>query len=156
MNRLEDITELLSHHRLALVGASHDEKDFSRMVMRELLERGYDVVPVNPKGGTMEGREAVPDVGAIAPPVEWALVMTPPAASAEVVRACAAAGIPRVWLHRGAGQGSVSEEAAEACKELGLRAVAGECPMMFLKDGSFVHRLHAMGKKLVGSYPARD
>lgn len=152
------MTELLSHKRLALVGASHDERDFSRMVMRALLERGYDVVPVNPKGGVMEGREAVPDVGSIDTmdaPVAWALIMTPPAASAGVVRACWEAGIPRVWLHRGAGAGAVSEEAIAACEELGLRAVVGECPMMFLADTEFVHRVHAFAKKLAGSYPAR-
>ena len=154
-NKLKDVEEFLSHRRVALVGASRDDKDFSRMVMRELLAHGYDVVPVNPKGGLIEGREAYAEVGAIAPPVEAAIVMTPAQASEQVVRACAAAGIPRVWLHRGGGPGAVSEAAVQACQELGLRVVAGECPMMFLEKPSFVHRVHRFVKKLAGSYPAR-
>ena len=31
--------------------------------------------------------------------------MTPPAATDQVVRECADAGVKRVWMHRGAGRG---------------------------------------------------
>ncbi|WP_437975655.1 CoA-binding protein [Sorangium sp. So ce295] len=154
-NRMEDVNEFLSHRRVALVGASHDDKDFSRMVMRELIDRGYDVVPVNPGGGVIEGRVAYAEVGEIDPPVEGAIVMTPPQVTEQIVRACAAAGVQRVWLHRGVGQGAVSAPAVQACQELGIRVVAGECPLMFLPNTGFVHRLHRFTKKIAGGYPAR-
>ncbi|WP_441287994.1 hypothetical protein ACSRUE_39000 [Sorangium sp. KYC3313] len=60
-----------------------------------------------------------------------------------------------VWLHRGVGQGAVSAPAVQACQELGIRVIAGECPLMFLRNTGFVHRLHGFAKKIVGSYPAR-
>ncbi|WP_437831743.1 CoA-binding protein [Sorangium sp. So ce1153] len=154
-NKLEDVDEFLSHRRVALVGASHDDKDFSRMVMRELLDRGYDVVPVNPGGGLIEGRAACAEIGAIEPPVEAAIVMTPPQVTEQIVRACAAAGVQRVWLHRGVGQGAVSAPAVQACQELGIRVIAGECPLMFLPNAGIVHRLHRLAKQIAGSYPAR-
>jgi predicted CoA-binding protein len=114
----------------------------SRMVMDALAERGYDVVPVNPNGGEIAGKACARSVGEIAPGVDGALLMTPPAATAAVVRECAQAGIRRVWLHRGAGQGAVSDEALAAGRELGLEMVEGACPMMFLPGTGLVHRIH--------------
>ena len=58
------------------------------------------------------------------------------------MRECAQAGIRRVWLHRGAGQGAVTGEALAAGRELGLEVVEGACPMMFLPGTGLVHRIH--------------
>jgi predicted CoA-binding protein len=48
MDNLEAARALLARKRLALVGVARDQKDFTRVVQRELVRRGYDVVPVNP------------------------------------------------------------------------------------------------------------
>ena len=66
-------------------GASED----SRAAFRAFVERGYDAVPVNPSGGEVEGRRAAVRVGEVQPPPEAALLMTPPAATDQVVRECA-------------------------------------------------------------------
>jgi predicted CoA-binding protein len=128
--------------RLALVGVSRDAKDFSRGVLRELVSRGYDVVPVNPAAESIEGRRCYARLQEIAPPVEGALVMTPPQAAADAVRDCVAAGVGHVWLHRGAGMGAASPEAIALCRAQGLAAVEGACPYMFLPRASWFHRLH--------------
>jgi uncharacterized protein len=93
-------------------------------------------------------------VEGIQPPVEGALVMTPPAQSEAVVRACAAAGIRNVWLYRSVGSGSVSPEALEACRELGLETVLGECPLMWQRETALVHRIHKTLRGWFGSLPA--
>lgn len=150
------IDAFLALKRIALVGASRDSAHFSRMVMRELLGHGIDVVPVHPDADRIEGRVAFPTLERVEPPVEGALVMTPAAASAAVVKACAAAGIARVWLHRGAGTGAVSAEAVQLAERLGLTLVAGRCPLMFLGEHpAAVHRAHAGVLRLLGRYPAR-
>ncbi|HJK91980.1 MAG TPA: CoA-binding protein [Polyangiaceae bacterium LLY-WYZ-15_(1-7)] len=148
------IDELLAQERLLLMGASTDEKAFSRAVMRELLEKGYDVVPVNPHvEGPIEGREAYTDVAHVPGEVGAAIVMTSAEHAADAVRECLAAGVPRIWLHRGAGPGSVSDEAIALCREAGVPLVAGECPLMFVKEAGFVHRVHRFGKKVAGTLP---
>ena len=151
---LNTVESFLHGKRLALVGASHDPRDFSRAVMRELLEIGYDVVPVNLTPGVMEGRKVVKHLSEIEEPVDWALVMVPPDAAELVVRQAAKTGIRRVWLHRGAGQGSVTPEAERAGAELGLELVSGECPMMFVGVNS-AHKMHATMRRLGGSFPRR-
>jgi|GEM_PF-78928 len=149
---LTNIEAFLRQDRIALVGASHDPKSFSRAVMRELLEVGYDVVPVNPKGGTIEGRTVYERLADIPEPVGGALVLVSAATSEAVVREAGAAGIPRVWLHRGGGPGSSSPEAVQAANELGLTLVDGECPLMFV-GRSKVHKMHGAMRRLGGRHP---
>jgi predicted CoA-binding protein len=147
------IDSFLTCRRIAVVGVSRDPKDFSRAVFRAFVERGYDVVPVNAAGGEMDGRRAATRVGHVQPPPEAAFLLTPPAATGPVVRECADAGVKRVWLHRGAGQGAVSPEAVALCRERGLEVVDGECPFMFLPDAGFVHRVHRFFRRLGGRLP---
>jgi len=143
-----DAEDFLAHKRLALVGLSRNPKDFSRYLYDELRRRGYDVVPVNPNVAEVDGAHCFARLQDVTPPVEGALVMTAADQSERVVHDCAEAGINRVWLHRGAGQGSVSPAAVGFCKERGMRLVAGYCPYMFLPKASFFHRLHGFFRKL--------
>jgi uncharacterized protein len=154
MSSKQAIDSFLSCRRLAVVGVSRDPKDFSRAVFRAFVERGYDAVPVNPAGGEAEGRRSVARIGDVQPPPEAALLLTPPAASAQVVRECAEAGVRRVWMHRGGGQGAVSAEALALCRERGLEVVDGECPFMFLPHAGFVHGVHRFFRRLGGRLPS--
>lgn len=153
MSSLETIQEVLGHRRLAFVGLSTNEHDFSRAVDQQLGMRGYEVVPVNPKAEQIGDRPAYARVQDIPEPVEWVLVMTPPDAAAEVVADAHAAGAHYVWLHRGAGHGSVSDAAVDLAEQQGMRVVPGECPLMFLGQPGFIHNLHAFFKKATGRYP---
>ena len=144
------IADFLAQKRIALVGASRDPQDFSRRVLRELTRRGYDVVPVNAAGGPIEGRECCRRVQEITPPVQAALLMTSPRVTDEVVRDCAESAISRVWMHRGAGTGSVSAAAVEFCRQHGIAVVAGACPFMFLPRPGFIHRLHGALLRCIG------
>jgi predicted CoA-binding protein len=149
------IDEFLRLRRIALVGVSRDPRDLSRAVFKELRRRGYDVVPVHPGIGDLEGVRVFPGVREVAPPVDGALLMTPPPATEEVVRDCAAAGISRVWMHRGVGRGAVSDAAIAFCHERGIAVVEGACPFMFLPRAGFVHRTHGFFARLFGHHPDR-
>ena len=152
---LVDVEDFLAQKRLAIVGLSRDPKNFSRAVFREMSSRGYDLVPVNPVATEIEGKRCFARVQEIDPPVEGALLMTAPRETEQVVRDCAEAGVRRVWMHRGGGQGAVSEAAADFCKQNDIRLVKGHCPFMFLPGTSFFHRAHRFLLKLGGRYPAK-
>lgn len=151
---LADVREFLAQRRIALVGLSREPKDFSRMLFREMCNRGYDMVPVNPATGELESRRCFARVQEIDPPAEGVLVMTAPQDTERVVRDCAEAGVRRVWMHRGGGQGAVSKEAADFCRKNGIRLVEGYCPFMFFPKTAFIHRVHRFLVKLLGGYPA--
>lgn len=157
---LDTIDCFLAGHRIALVGASRDPKDFTRAVMRELLGQGYDVVPVNPAASDgqveIEGRAAFRRLADVPGPVDGALVMTPAEITLEVARDALEAHVPRVWMHRGIGTGAVDEEAVALLRSRGVEVVAGECPLMFVGQPSGGHRLHGWIRRLLGRYPRRD
>lgn len=144
------VEEFLTHRRLAFVGASHDPKEFSANVYRELKRHGYDLHPVNPNAGEVDGDPCVASVAELPDDVEGAIVMVPASASEEVVQACIDRGIERIWLHKGAGPSSVSDEAVALCEEHGVEVVDGACPMMFLEGASWFHRLHRWGREATG------
>lgn len=154
MTSREQIDQFLNEARIAIVGVSRDPQDFSRALLREFVQRGYDVVPVNPQAVEIDGLPCFAGVQAIDPPVGGVLVMTPPHASDGVMQDCVAAGVKRVWLHQGVGQGSVSADAVARAKAHHIDVIAGYCPFMFLPRTHFLHRLHGVGLKLQGRYPA--
>lgn len=148
MNVRDDIEDFLRQKRLALVGVSRNEKDFTRLLFREFLRRGYDAVPVNPASEAIDGHQCFHRVQEIAPAVDGALILTPASKTDSVVLDCAAAGVPRVWMYRAVGRGAVSRPAVSYCKSKGIRVIEGFCPYMYWKDASFFHRLHGFFVKL--------
>ncbi len=153
---LEIIEDFLAQKRIAMPGISRDPGNFSVALFKELCQRGYDVVPVNPNVAEVQGRRCFARVQDIQPPVEAALLMTSPEATETVVNDCAEAGIRRVWMYRAAGKGAVSPKAVAFCREHGMRVVSGECPFMFLRDAARFHRVHGLIRKITGRYPRRQ
>lgn len=154
MSSMATIRDFLAQKRIAVVGVSHDPKDFSRSLLRTLRQRGYDAVAVNPHANFVDDIPCFATLAEIQPPVAEALVMTSPAITDEVVQECAKLHIPRVWMYRAGGKGSVSPQAVEFCEEHGIAVVPGECPYMFLQGESWFHRFHGFIRKIGGSYPA--
>lgn len=148
------IDDFLAQKRIAVVGVSQRPKDFSRMLFHELLERGYDIVPVNPAAEEIEGRRCFAHVQDISPPVDGVLLMTTPAVTDRVVHDCAEAGVTRIWMYRATGKGAVSPEAVQFCESQGISVIPGECPFMFLPGSGWIHQFHGMVRKIAGSYPS--
>ena len=138
------IEDFLAQRYFAFVGVSRDSKQFANVVYRTLRENGRTFYPVNvaADGQPIEGDPSYRTVGEVPDPVDGVLVMVPASQAADIVRDAIERGIPRVWLHKGAGRGSVSEEAVALCREAGVAVVDGACPLMFEEPVLGVHRLH--------------
>ncbi len=154
MTTMQSIQDFLGLKRLAVVGVSHNPHDFTRSLFRDLRQRGYDVVPVNPSLSEVDGLACLAKVSDASPPVDGALLMTSPKATDSVVHDCEAAGVRHVWMHRASGAGAVSPAAVEYCRANGIDVVEGECPYMFLQGSSWFHQLHGFCRKVFGHYPA--
>ena len=151
---IHDVEDFLALHRIAMVGVSRNPKDFSRLLFREMCDRGYDMVPINLGADEIDERECFHSLQAVKEPVEGVLVMTPFHATLQVVQDCAAAGVRNVWIYRAGGRGAVSPEAIAFCKGNGIRVVDGHCPFMFFPETKFVHRVHGLLQKITRRYPA--
>jgi predicted CoA-binding protein len=160
MTTLQDIGSFLALRRLAVIGVSRRADDFTRVLFRELRQRGYDLVPVNPALAEMaaevDGIPCAAEIGDVSPPVEGALLLTSPSVTDKVLEDCVQSGIHHVWLFRASGAGAVSPSAISFCETHGITVVGGECPFMFLPETGWIHRLHGVCRKVTGSYPPAD
>jgi len=150
-NSRASIDNFLRLHRIAVVGMSRNAKDFSRMLAKELAQRGYDIVPVNRNAPTIDGAVAYPDIASIQPPPEGVLLMVPAAESLAAVREVVACGVRNIWFYRAIGQGAVSREAVEFARASGCDVVPGECPFMYLPKPGVPHSWHRAFRALCGT-----
>lgn len=146
------VRDFVSRRRLALAGASRSGKKFGNVILRELKGRGYEVVPVHPEAGELEGLRCEKSLAAVAGRVDGLVVVTPPSESARLVGEAADAGIGAVWLQQGAG----SEEAAKTARARGVALVSGECLLMFLPGTRGIHRFHRGLWRLLGKLPREE
>ncbi len=149
----EAIRNFLAQHRIAVIGVNRNPRGFSATVFRELVKRGYDAVPVNPKAADIGGVRCFARAQDIDPRPDAAMVIVPAEAVELAVSDCAKAGIPRVWLFGVSGPRGVNARALELCREHGTEVVPGYCPFMFLPDTAWFHRAHGWFARLTGSYP---
>src|SRR4051794_36371462 len=110
--------EFLSGQRIAVTGVSRDPKNHgANVVYTRLRDRGYDVFAVNPNAEQVEGDACYPDLAAVPAPLDGVVIGTRPERAEASVHECVELGIPKVWMHRGPGAGSVSPEAARYGRE---------------------------------------
>ena len=141
--------------RIAVIGASADERKFGNVVYRALRDAGKDVVAVHPTATAVAGDPCFASVAEVPGGVDGAVVMTPPAAAAGAVRSAIDAGVRRIWLFKGIGAaGSATREAIELCTSEGVEVVAGACPLMFLEPVGGAHRLHRTMRRFTGAVAA--
>jgi hypothetical protein len=134
------IAEFLRQKHLAVVGVSRDTRQFANAIYRKLKKAGYTVYAVNPNASSVEGDPCYPTLAALPQKVDGAVLATTPAVTERLVEECAQLGVPRVWMHRSFGTGSVSERAARLGRERGVTVIAGGCPMMYCDPVDPGHR----------------
>lgn len=130
----EMITAMLRMKRIAVVGASMDPMRAGNYVPAYLMERGKEVIPVNPNHVQVLGRksyETLKLAAEAASPVEVVLVFRRAEHCAGVAREAAAVGAKGVWLQ----SGIVSKEAREIAREAGMRYVEDRCMMVEMGRG---------------------
>jgi len=139
VKRPEAVAAFLSGRRIGVAGVSRQPAQPANAIFRKLKRSGYDVFPINPNATNVEGVTCYRDVGDVPGRLDGVVIATAPAVSVEVVKRCRDCGVPRVWLHRSFGAGSVSKEAVSTSKDLGVDCIVGGCPMMFCEPVDFGH-----------------
>jgi len=143
------VDDFLAQPTLAVVGVSRDPKAFANGAYKELKEKGYRLLPVNPHMETFDGEPCYPSLKALPESPGGALIMVAPAHAEEVVQDAAAAGVKRVWMQ----QGAESAAAIKFCQENGISEVHGECILMFAKPLKFYHKPHRWIWGMIGKLP---
>ena len=152
----EAAAEFLAHKRIAVTGVSRTPGSHgSNVVFQRLVDRGYDVFPVNPNASEVEGHQCFRDLRSIPGGVDAVVIGTRPEHARTTMEECESLGIKFVWMHRGPGAGSVSREATEYGRERGITVIDGGCPLMFEPTSDRGHRAMRWMFAIGGNVPRR-
>lgn len=105
--------------RVVVLGASADQTKFSNKAVRGFIQRGDEVIPVNPKGGQIEGLAVTTDLSQIKGPVDILTVYLPPPVSLKLVDKMAALKPVQLFLNPGA----ESEDLVAALEAKGVNPI---------------------------------
>jgi len=147
------IKKFVSDKNIALIGVSKDKQKFGNALLTELTKKGYFVFPVHPTLEEVNGIKCYSGIETLPDHVSNLILVVKPEITGQIIPQLKDSSIQRVWMHRGAGKGSASAPAVEACKEIGIEVVYGFCPMMFLAP-SGIHSFHFWLREKFGKVPA--
>lgn len=104
---------------VAVVGASADRSKFSNKAVRAYQKQGWDVYPINPKGGEIEGLTAYKSLAEVPVKIDRVTLYLPPALGTQVLPEVARVKPTEFFVNPGA----ESEELVAQAERLGLEPV---------------------------------
>jgi predicted CoA-binding protein len=105
---------------VAIVGASRDRAKFGNKSVRAHLQAGYDVYPVNPRGGEIEGLPVYRQLADVpVADLDRISVYVPPSIGLSLLPEIARKGCRQLWFN----PGSDSDELLERARQLGLEPI---------------------------------
>jgi predicted CoA-binding protein len=120
----DDIGAILRLNTWAVVGLSDDPWRASHSVAKELVMRGYEVIPVNPALEEVLGRTSYKALADIPVPVDVVDIFRRSDQAGAHVDEAIAIGAKAVWMQLGV----IDDQAAERARAAGLRVVMNRCP----------------------------
>ena len=119
-----ELQALLSHSQtIAVVGLSPDADRDSHRVARYLLDRGFRVIPVNPRAALILGQTCYPSLSDIPFPIDIVDIFRAPEAIPAIVDEAIAVGAKVVWMQLGLKH----EDAAARARDAGLTVIMDRC-----------------------------
>ena len=120
----DSLEEVLGYETVAVVGCSSNPRKDAHRIPRYLLERGYEIVPVNPTAEEIFGRQAYDSLSDVEEVVDLVNVFRPSEEVAGIVEeAIAREDVRAIWTQLGIRD----SEAARRAEEEGLTVVQDRC-----------------------------
>jgi predicted CoA-binding protein len=114
---------LKSFRNVAMVGVSNNPERPSYIVFRYLMACGYNVIPVNPTIGEVQGKKCYASLSAIPEKVEVVDIFRKSEDIPPIVEEAIKIGAKAVWMQ----EGIVNKAAAKKAEAAGLLVVMDKC-----------------------------
>jgi uncharacterized protein len=104
---------------VAVIGASSDRRKFGNKALRAFRDRGFSVIPINPKEAEVEGEKSYASVLDVPGAIDIATFYVAPAVGLTILDDVVKKGVAQAWFNPGADGPQVVERA----RALGLTTV---------------------------------
>jgi predicted CoA-binding protein len=122
----DEIRKIYTLRNIAVVGMSKNEEKAAHYVPKYLIDRGYNVIPVNPTATEILGRKAYPTVSSIPDRIDIVDIFRRSEDVAPVVEdTLKKKGIKVIWMQ----EGIYNKEAEKMAKEKDISAIYNRCMM---------------------------
>ena len=132
MNK-ETLKSILSKvESIAVVGASSNSSRDSNKVIKFLIERGYEVFPINPKekNNKIYGKKFFSDLSEINEKIDMVDIFRAKDHVLKITEDSIKAGINIIWTQ----EGIIDEKSETIAKNAGVTFVMNECPKKVLEN----------------------
>ena len=145
----QKIEDFLKSKKIALAGVSRNKKKFGYISFKSLVEKGYNILPINPNANEIDDKKCFKSISDLPSDVESVLIMTPQNNTDEVLKEAIKKGIKNIWVQQMSNTKNTIGIAEEYQKEI----VIGKCIFMFAEPISGIHKFHRTLVKIFGGLP---
>ncbi len=145
----QQIEDFLKAQSIAIAGVSSDERKFGRKVFDELINSGYQVLPINPNAGTINGHTCYSSVNELPNDTESLLIVTPKSQTDTVLKEAISKGIKNIWVQ----QFSNTENTIAIAEKYQQDIIHSKCIFMFAEPVKGFHKFHKKILQVVGRLP---
>lgn len=110
----------------AIVGATQNKEKYGYKVLVDLKNKGFNVIPVNPKYEEIVGLKCYPDLLSLDERPDVVVLIVGEKNAEKVVQDCVDSDLNMIWFQ----PGSEYDKAVELAKQSGFNFVTGECIMV--------------------------
>jgi uncharacterized protein len=146
---LEQIQGFVNTRKFIMAGVSRNTKKFGYQTYQNLLDKGYDIIPVNPNADEINGTKCYRTISDVPSGITHLLIMTSKDQTDALVREAAKKGITHIWVQ----QTSNTKDTEKIAAELNINLVQNKCIHMFTDPVNSVHKFHKSILKLFGILP---
>jgi uncharacterized protein len=147
--RRQQINDFFEGKQIAIAGVSRNPKKFGYTVFKELSDKGYKVLPMNPNAEEINGKKCYKDVASLPDNVESLLIVTPKDETDNLLREGINKGIKHIWVQ----QMSNTEDTLKIAEEYEKEIIFGKCIFMFTEPVGSIHKFHRSLVRIFGGLP---
>ena len=116
---------LLKYKRVAVVGMSREEGKDSHEIPKYLINKGYDVTPVNPNADSILNKKSYPSILDVPGEVDIVDIFRPSDKVLQVVDAAISKNPKAIWMQ----EGISNDKARKLAESKGITVIFNRCMM---------------------------
>jgi uncharacterized protein len=145
----DQIDKFLEPKKLAIAGVSRNEKKFGYLLFKELRNKNFEVLPINPNTEEIDGVKCYKSIEDIPQDVSSLLIATSKRQTDEILRGAIKKGIDNIWIQQSCETNDTLKIAEENQKQI----IHNKCMYMFAEPIAGIHKFHRTIVKIFGGLP---